>query len=111
MSGFSGSSLAFRFPQGLANSPEGNVIPTKASATAPLCRFFNTPRGCNFGSLCRNKHVARSGLASRADATDESLERAGLGFRAGGVLVGERAVASASVCRYYAAGEFFVDCL
>ncbi len=33
------------------------VVDRKKTHTAPICNFFNSPRGCRFGIHCNNRHI------------------------------------------------------
>lgn len=101
---------------------EETVLKTRAGPDAPLCRFFNTHRGCQFGAQCRNRHVVTitagpattSGTSGRADASSGGSHttvnnNAQLNVGSSQSVTGPSSSSSKSIpCRYYAAGTCLI---
>jgi hypothetical protein len=58
------------------------TVETKAGPNAPLCRFFNTTKGCQFGAHCRYRHVV--GIASDAGTNTSTSTSTSPGMMSGG---------------------------
>ncbi|GAA98693.1 hypothetical protein E5Q_05381 [Mixia osmundae IAM 14324] len=59
---------AKRFGRLLKRTGPLGLLVSRAAGVMPVCAFFNTPRGCKFGTRCINQHI-RSSAATGAAAT------------------------------------------